>query len=128
MSWAEAISYCKAFDMELLSFQSLREIEAVAAMQSKFSSWLPHGSYVSGMTDESKSKDSWYWVHSGEKIPFTIQWLAEEPNDVDGKEKCLSVYFGGSSAFNDFQCSHNYNVDYLSFICQKIESTGDTCE
>ncbi|KAG5683721.1 hypothetical protein PVAND_012986 [Polypedilum vanderplanki] len=125
-NWLEAFLYCKAFDMDLASFDTLDEVNAVAAIKKAQSNLFTSYTLIGGMSNKMNSND-WFWVSNGNKISYTIPWNWGEPNNYGGKEWCLSI---GPTAdamkFNDIAC-HKLFVDDLSFMCQQVDTTADSC-
>ncbi|KAG5683722.1 hypothetical protein PVAND_012987 [Polypedilum vanderplanki] len=109
-----------------LLVQTYNELEAVRNMRMKFQSSVAEHILLSGMTDEPRSKNNWYWVHTGENISFNIPWQPTEPNNSDGVERCLQATLSNSIGFNDIECSGDFNYHY-TFICQKIDFISPTC-
>jgi len=91
-NWAEAKGICKAFDLELATFETLHEAESFFKTQAEadpfppYSWYLPYNNYahIDGMTTILGSSSDWYWTNSGIKIPYTMSWAFEQPNNAHG--------------------------------------------
>lgn len=115
-SWVNAHSICKDFGLEMATFETLNEYNAVRelckANSDKFTDYV----HVGGMTITGNSTDDWYWL-TGQKISFNLTWTDGEPSFRDKNEFCLSLV-KGNFLFNDIRCS---GVN-KKFICQKSHS------
>ena len=122
-SWGESKSICKAFGLELVTLETLKEanyfLEIAENSETKKLA-IPFWIFIDGMTLTPKSTTDWYWTESGEKISFSIRWASDQPDNWRGNEKCFSIgkrYPNDKFGFNDHACS---NVN-LPFICQRID-------
>lgn len=118
---------CKAFDLELATFETLDEVESFFDKASRIDYFSSDQNYryalVDGMTLTPKSSTDWHWTNSGIKIPYDIPWIDGEPNNKDKLESCLSVgrrYLREKFGFNDDKCASAPNA----FICQKTSMTN----
>ncbi|KAG5675478.1 hypothetical protein PVAND_005379 [Polypedilum vanderplanki] len=121
-NWINARIICQNYGLELATFSTLEEFNAVPEMFYEFVNSLitPSNIYVNGMTLTPKSSDDWYWVNPQQKIGWSLPWCSGEPNNFEDKgEWCLSVSRNsdGTLCFNDMPCS----VIESSFLCQKTE-------
>jgi hypothetical protein len=124
-TWMDSLLYCRAFDMDLVGFDTLNEYNEVRSMKASHSSLFTAWTHVGGMASRFNSFD-WFWVHSGEKISYTIPWNAGEPNGGHVKHGCMCVGpTADSLGLNDLPCHKEY--DDFSFICEKIEAFVDEC-
>jgi hypothetical protein len=58
--------------MELASFDSFEEVNALRTLKARHSSVFADFTCVGGMANTAKSTHDWFWMNSGEKVPFTI--------------------------------------------------------
>lgn len=112
-TWVNARNICMNYGLDIATFKTLDEFNAVRDMCKENSSIMTGFIYIGGMTTSARSIDDWFWVTTGEKINFTMKWKEGEPNFA-GLEYCLSI---GSSdyLFNDIHCDSYSN----KFICDK---------
>jgi len=126
-TWVDAKTICKAFDLELATFETSDEAsnfinrESVKNFFDGFDN--SHFVFVDGIVLTPRSHTDWYWTNSGEKIPYNMQWIAGEPNYQGNSEYCLSIgknYKTEKIGFNDDKCWYSPT----HFICQKTEMTA----
>lgn len=73
--------------------------------------------FIGGLTTIGKTDR--YWVNSGKKFCFDLKWLSNQPDNMEGKEMCLSIgNQSGNFYFNDISCSGS---QFYNFICQRNE-------
>jgi len=125
-TWVDAKTICKAFDLELATFETSDEASNFINRESVknfFDGFDDHFVFVDGVGLTPKSLTDWYWTNSGEKIPYSMQWNAGEPNYHQNYEYCLSIGKISKNekiGFNDYRC-----WEYPKhFICQKTEMTA----
>ncbi|KAL7036608.1 hypothetical protein ACKWTF_008865 [Chironomus riparius] len=119
--WAESKAFCKAFDLELLSFETLEESRAFISMADnnsilkKLSNvWL----WTDGITLTKKSTTDCYWTKTGTKISFPMDWYPGQPSGSDQYCLCVSKRSAKTKfGFNDLQCYDSYTI-----VCQRVES------
>lgn len=120
---------CKAYEMELATFETLREFTSFQQLweDSKLNKNFNSVFYlhVDGITKTPKSLDDWYFTKNGQKIPFQMPWLTGEPNCANNAEYCLSIGKKSSEdllQFNDSICySSRSFYHFNSFVCQKVD-------
>lgn len=119
--WYQTKSICAAYGLEIVSFDSLEEVQNILQLCKQNTNLLNGQTHVGGMTLEGKSLDKWYWVETGKRIGFSLPFAANEPNFDGGNEYCLSLSrdINHNFAFNDINCSGS---DETKFICQKREN------
>ncbi|CAG9807027.1 unnamed protein product [Chironomus riparius] len=120
--WFGAKVNCKAFNLELATFETLTEAQTFLNMAWNHNFIMSHNLtffLIDGMTLTPKSTTDWYWTKNGEKISFKIPWQPDEPNFEFEEEHCLSVWIQDVKAigFNDCKCQKLT----WPFICQRID-------
>ena len=125
-NWHRAKAFCKAFDLELATFETSEEAANFLNNQ-PFIKFIENYDYISVVVDgfgfTPTSSTEWYSTNTGVKIPYNLQWLAGEPNYYGNDEYCLSVAKqnkNGPLGFNDYPC----NEYPTRFICQKTLMTN----
>ncbi|XP_070500524.1 macrophage mannose receptor 1-like [Chironomus tepperi] len=120
-SWIEAKIICKTYNLELASFKTLDEANAVMSMV-KHNQHLASIDYLfiflDGIALSQKSTTNWYWTESGEKIGFSIPWLPGQPDTAGNTEYYLSIgrfNKDGQIGFNDVPAKDFIN----NFLCQR---------
>lgn len=109
--------------MELATMETLSEANAVLTMADNHSFLRALSNsilWIDGITLTPMSKTDWYWSDSGEKIDFSIPWLANQPNSAD--QRCLSIAketINQKFGFNDGTCSSTSFM--VRFICERID-------
>lgn len=74
--------------------------------------------FVGAISYDGNSKDTFYWMNSGKRINYVLDFEPGEPNNYDGKEFCLSISKHDSRfSFNDIGCTESTH----QFICQKLK-------
>ena len=104
--------------MEILSLDTADEFdnfndEIFKSNENLFEQWT----HIGGITLASKSTTRWYWVNSGNRINYQMQFLPGMPDNPSGNEFCLS--FGKTQnglLYNDIDCYAQYE---FKFICQQ---------
>ncbi|KAL7036609.1 hypothetical protein ACKWTF_008866 [Chironomus riparius] len=118
--WAESKAICKAFDMDLVYFETLAESRAFLNMidtNSVLIKTYPLWIWLDGIALTGKSKTDWYWSKSGKKVTFPMDWYVNSPGSID--QFCLCIgrqTLTTKSGFNDCYCYDAYKI-----ACQRIE-------
>lgn len=120
-TWIEAKAICKTYNLELASFKTLEEANAVMDMVRRDSLlsaidflWI----FLDGIALTQKSPTDWYWTENGEKISFSMPWLSGQPDTAGNAEWYLSIgrfTKEGTLGFNDIPGRDFVNT----FMCQK---------
>ena len=108
---------CNAYGMDLISLDT--EIEYHYFMEVICKEHNDKLSYVhiGAMTTQGKSLDKWFWMNSGNRIPYSLAFHPEEPNFANDNEYCLMLRANSLECiFNDVPC----NQYDLKIVCQKI--------
>ncbi|CAO1396945.1 unnamed protein product [Diamesa serratosioi] len=88
LSWANAFSFCKANDMNLVELET--EYEANNFLKMCTDQNLEHWYHIGGSYEGSDSLYDYYWMTTGEKVSYTLSYYPGEPNGQN-KEKCLAI-------------------------------------
>jgi len=113
-SWSDALIYCKAIGMELISIESEEENLAVHKTLTQVLGLTTCWIWTSG-TDMGCGKDEYTWLGTGEKISY-FNWqkgfehTTQEPNVT----YCVHVIVHGSGNWNRFPCEGVNN-----FVCEQ---------
>ncbi|CAG9807028.1 unnamed protein product [Chironomus riparius] len=121
-TWMNAKTYCKSFDLDLVSFETLTEVYNFIDMAKENSFVKSLGGVhmlVDGMTPTPNTTTEWYWTNTGTKVSFTLPWQEGEPNFLNNGEYCLalSAHEVSTLGFNDFPC----DVGLSPFVCQRAD-------
>jgi len=118
--WAESKAICKAFDLELVSFETLAESRAFLSMVENYSGFRKLDSvwlWIDGIALTGKSPTDWYWTKSGKKISFPMDWYINSPGSIDQFCMCIGrATITTTSGFNDCYCYNAYKI-----ACQRTE-------
>jgi hypothetical protein len=71
--------------------------------------------HLGAFTYTRLSKTEWFWVETGKKVNFPIDWYGTEPNDIN-EERCLAVHHL-TKQFFDIRCYQDY---FRRFLCQSV--------
>lgn len=114
-SWIVAATECHRNGMEFLEFKTREELETFIDIARKQKNLFQTYTHVGGIATEGGSRHAWYWLDSGKKIHFDLNWAPREPNNnFYGTEMCLSIQnIPEGFGFNDIRCS---NSDH-KFLC-----------
>lgn len=134
-TWIGAYSFCKANDLQLLTFETSEEqtnLLTILENEYSFYSDLLETSefelYLGAFAFTPNSSNGFVWYSSGKKIHpgIDLKWNTGEPNDSDKLERCSSIkynYWYSSVGINDCQCN-NIGVTKGTMICQKYQALG----
>ncbi|CAG9809609.1 unnamed protein product [Chironomus riparius] len=120
-TWINAKIICKAFNLELATFETkdeadnfLKKTAAIKHFQDNNEAYV----LVDGMTFMSELPMHFYWTNSGLKIPYNLTWAEGEPTNGYKDENCLSIGRANKNetlGFNDINCNENV----AEFLCQQ---------
>jgi len=120
-TWIEAKAICHSYDMELASFKTLTEANAIITLVDMNADLGPRDNlwiFIDGVTLAARSPTEWYWSGTGEKIDFAMPWLPTQPDTNGGIEWFLSIGKHKKeqrTGFNDIPGNNFVNT----FLCQK---------
>lgn len=103
--------------MEFLSLENSQEqavfLNLCHGKRELFDRWT----HIGGITRVAKSKTDWYWVNSGNKAYFELQFHRGEPNNGGGNQMCLALDKQPNTfMYNDINCSGKFEE---KFVCQE---------
>ncbi|CAG9805264.1 unnamed protein product [Chironomus riparius] len=82
LTWAEALSFCKSYNLEFLTLDAPEEAEAYfnlvdtnAFFKTQSTAWF----YVDAFAMTLNSRTDWYWSTTGQKVSFPIPWHPNHP-------------------------------------------------
>lgn len=103
--------------MEFLELRTIEEMWAFLNIARQQKNLFNNFAHVGGVSSEGANKHSWFWIDSGNRIQFDLNWAFKEPNNKHGgTEYCLSIKkLNGGFGFNDIRCS-NFKS---KFLCSK---------
>lgn len=113
--WYLTRPICKAYGFDVVSLDTLEEMEAVADMceeNKNLFGWFIH---IGGVASTSKSKTDWYWVNSNEKVSYDMLWQNGQPDFSGSNEWCLTLEKSSKFKFNDIPCHGSWEE---KFICE----------
>lgn len=114
--WVQANDICHTNGMEFLSLETRQEANHLLSLCDQFIHLMEEWTHIGGITKVAKSLDQWYWIVSGNKVNYRLKFGAGQPDNVGGKELCLSIgNQAGNFFFNDLNC---YDQHQFKFICQ----------
>lgn len=115
--WIDAFVLCRTFNMDLVELpteaESVYFLNLCAQRDSDLNSNFLHigGSYV------GVELNDFYWMSSGQRINYTMDYAPGQPDNMHGIEQFLSIYRHPQSyKFNDM----DNIVTKWKFICQRI--------
>lgn len=116
------MNICHSYGMEFLSLDSGQEAEKFLQLCASNINLFDEWTNIGGLTKVAKSTTEWFWVATGEKLNFNLNFMPGEPNDGGGtgvNEMCLSFKFSdaGKALFNDIKC-YQYGIHSYKFVCQ----------
>lgn len=118
-SWIHMRSVCTSFGMEVLSLDTEDEYDHFMRLCLKKSSFFDGASLIGAVTNSRLGADGWFWLNSGERISYALDWAKDEPNFSGNVEFCLSMkMYGSVFKFNDVSCNRQHE---LQFICQQSQ-------
>jgi hypothetical protein len=119
-TWSEAGVLCRNYGLELASLHTVHEYNNVVEMLKLNSTRVTEWTFINGMTLTPKSRTDWYWVDSGRKVSYTMQWWrADQPDFYQNSQWCLAL---GPMSLNMFQFDDvSCNESPQKFLCQKLE-------
>jgi hypothetical protein len=71
---------CKAFDMELATFETFDEMMEVGATVLRKNNLFGAWTHVGGMSPDLRNPSTWNWMNSNKRIFYGLPWHPSEPN------------------------------------------------
>jgi len=105
--------------MGLASLDSFEEHIQFLNLCNEKRNLLAEHSFIGGFATLPATTDDWVWIHSGNRVSFTMNWISGQPDNSGNNERCLDVWKQETVvALNDDSCNNLY-----SFVCQ-MHTTG----
>jgi hypothetical protein len=120
-SWLMAKLTCESYGMKFASFETECEYDAVRKMLIDLPTPLTDEyAFVNGMTLTPRSPTDWYWMSTGEKAQYSLDWGTKELNFGNNDEWCLCIgpKSGKNPKLADVDCTGETK---RAFICEKNE-------
>lgn len=108
-------SICQAYGFDIVSLDTLDEMEAVARMCQNNQSLFTEYVHIGGIARTGKSKTDWYWVNSKSKVSYDMPWMDHQPDNYGNNEMCMSLARNHQFKVNDIPCYGGWEV---TFICE----------
>lgn len=124
-----AYAFCKANNMQLLTFDSpeeqkrfLKTLDKNYSFYQKLLETPEFELYLGSFAFVPKMANEFIWYFSGKQIypDIELDWNFGEPNDTGGVEWCTSIKYGWSSQINDCECN-SMNNTRGTMVCQKLQ-------
>lgn len=113
--WYLTRPICKAYGFDIVSLDTVEEMEAVAAMCEENKDLFGWYIHIGGVASTSKSKTDWYWVNSNRKVSYAMSWQNGQPDFSGSNEWCLTLGKSSKFMFNDIPCHGSWEE---KFICE----------
>jgi len=123
---AEAKAICKAYNLELVTFETITEAlmvmnmcennQFIQSVSNPTRFWI----LVDGMTTAAPSSTEWFWTNTGKKVSFVIPWAPNQPDFYNNEEFCLAIgkdLTTPSYRFGDYPC---INIG-SPFLCSRLD-------
>lgn len=111
-------SYCKTYDMELVTFDTSYEFSQFVKMAMKNAYYFDKWTHVGGISKFNGKDREWFWVNGSRRINFPIQFAVGQPNNYLGRQNCLGISREEKTfEFQDIDCHGRFEE---KFICQKL--------
>lgn len=133
--WHQVKKICEQHGLKALSLENKRESDQLLKFLEPYKSKTKFSFYIGGMALDAGNKNDFYWITSGNRINYDLQWGKGQPDAWEqpnwGQERCLSVGRDddneGKLGYNDVFCNA-YRAE--SFVCQaqRIIDTGKSSD
>lgn len=117
-NWMESRSFCKTFDMDLVSFDTSYEFSNFVRQAMKNVHYFDKWTHIGGVSKVAGKQRDWYWIANNRKVVFPMQFATGHPNNYLGRQNCLGISKEEKTfEFQDIDCWGKFEE---KFICQKI--------
>lgn len=117
-NWMDSRSYCKTYDMELVTFDTSYEFSVFVKIAMRNVHYFHKWTHIGGVSKFVGKNREWFWVNGSRKINFPLQFAAGQPNNYLGRQNCLGISKEEKTfEFQDIDCHGRFEE---KFICQKI--------
>ena len=118
LSWTSANSFCRDFNMDLLTLADKNEETMFVALMHRIPEFHETFAHIGGTVLGSPN---WYWLQSGQDISFALDWFPGEPNNGSGEEFCMAIgNIGGVTGIFDLDCYGTGQWTRQPFVCQRL--------
>lgn len=133
-SWMSSFTFCKANDLQMLTFQThdeqskfIARVEANRDLFERMFYTTEFEFYLGAFAFHPNRSLEFVWYQDGKKIypNLTLAWNKGEPNDWQGREWCSSIkqgYYDNEKQIgvNDCDCN-TMDITPGTMICQNFE-------
>lgn len=123
VDWVIARGICREYGLEIATLETLDEMQTVSKICKKISFHLTEYVHVGGMTLTGNSTFNWYWVITGKRIEYEMQWSDGEPNFYSRRQFCLAL--GGKNYIIYLMTFTVIAAFRGSFCVKKITKIGE---
>ncbi|XP_014103093.2 C-type lectin 37Db-like [Bactrocera oleae] len=110
MDWFEAAHFCRSYDSDLLTIESLAEKNALFS----YLKTVAVGMYAWTSGNDLSAEGTYMSLNSGRRMLYAF-WEKNQPDNANDAEDCIEVIINSHSfTMNDDNCSAKRN-----FICEK---------
>ena len=113
---------CRTFDMDLVELPTEAEADYFLRLCSQKKSDLNSNFFHIGASYAGLGENEYYWMTTGKRINYALQWGPNQPDNRNEIENCLSIQKQtGSYKINDMNM--DTSTDKWEFICQRITNS-----
>lgn len=119
MDWPNALSFCKVFNMNLVTLDTKAEHDYFL---NKLDSGVISDVQVLIGGSDIGDEGNFYWAPTGKRFDYPVRWVEDEPKNYGNNEHCIGLWkYSGKYEFNDVPCT-GYSTN---FICELEEEIVD---
>lgn len=118
-SWVTAGPVCNSYGLEFVSLETHSQSEAFLKICLENAHLFDTHTFIGAISETGTSPDDFYWMNSGKKVGYRLQFAVGEPSTYNKNEFCLTLKksYYSEFAYNDYDCSDSTD----NFICQKVQ-------
>ena len=90
MSWANAFSFCKANDMNLVELHNKQESDKFLTMCANNA--VDYWYHIGGSAEGMANRLDFYWMTTGERISYSLKYHPGEPNNAGKQNSKRNVH------------------------------------
>ena len=114
--WDQAMIICRSFGMEFVSIDSPEEATSLLSLCHQYDHLFDPWTHIGGITKVPRTVTEYFWIETGKKANFHMNFGPGQPDFAANNEFCLSLGRDqGNYYFNDMPC---YGMHSHKFICQ----------
>lgn len=114
-TWMMTRSICQAYGFDIVSLDTLAEMEAVVRMCEDNRILFTECVHVGAMAGTGRSTTDWYWVNSNSRVSYDLPWMDNQPDFYGNVEICMCLGSYKQFRVNDISC---YGSWESTFICE----------